>query len=291
MSIIANGRLVEYTNSPCSLQVFESGLIGAGNVIVMLGGLTDGLMACSYVPKLSSLCAESGYALLQPILRSSYCQFGTGTLIRDMDDLINLFKWINKRSENNSKVILMGHSTGCNISVYFCKHAPDTWKNMVCGAILQAPVSDREAFAIEQPPQTIKDILEVSKKLISNGEGQTIVHSLYGIAPLSAARAIDLFEKNGLDDMFSSDFTDEELCSRIGHMFDFPTLFVISLSDEYVPEFVYPKLGLRFKETVPGSSLCMIEGAIHSLASPEQAASQFLNASLEHAAVCFSNRR
>ena len=100
MSIIANGRLVEYTNSPCSLQVFESGLIGAENVIVMLGGLTDGLMACSYVPKLSSLCAESGYALLQPILRSSYCQFGTGTLIRDMDDLINLFKWINKRSEN-----------------------------------------------------------------------------------------------------------------------------------------------------------------------------------------------
>ena len=69
------------------------------------------------------------------------------------------------------------------------------------------------------------------------------------------------------------------------------TLFVISLSDEYVPEFVYPKLGLRFKETVPGSSLCMIEGAIHSLASPEQAASQFLNPSLEHAAVCFSNRR
>ena len=102
--MISSGRLVEYTREPCSLQVFESGIVGSNKVVIMLGGLTDGLLACSYVSKLSNMCTEAGYALLQPILRSSYCQFGTGRLSRDLEDLVNLFRWINKRPEtDNSK--------------------------------------------------------------------------------------------------------------------------------------------------------------------------------------------
>ena len=47
---------------------------------------------------------------------------------------------------------------------------------------------------------------------------EAIVHNLYGIAPLSAARFCDLFERNGKDDFFSSDLTKEEMSERLGHM-------------------------------------------------------------------------
>jgi hypothetical protein len=85
------GRLYVYTTSPAPLQAFESGprlkrglwttpALASGNFLVVMGGLTDGLLPTSYTPALAAAAAEAGWSTVQPVLRGSYCQFGTGGL-------------------------------------------------------------------------------------------------------------------------------------------------------------------------------------------------------------------
>ena len=54
--------------------------------------------------------------------------------------------------------------------------------------------------------------------MVAEGRGHEIVTMQYGFAPMSANRYLSLTQKGGADDMFSSDFTDEELKGLLGHM-------------------------------------------------------------------------
>ena len=56
-------------------------------------------------------------------------------------------------------------------------------------------------------------------------------------APITAKRYLDLHDRNGADDYFSSDLTDTELMERLGHIGQAvdKALVVFSGSDEYVP--------------------------------------------------------
>lgn len=65
------------------------------------------------------------------------------------------------------KIILMGHSTGCQDAMQYLltKHS-DTPIN---GAILQASCSDREAFAEEGHTRVANLVKEVHDKAFSNG--------------------------------------------------------------------------------------------------------------------------
>ena len=60
-------------------------------------------------------------------------------------------------------------------------------------------------------------------------------------APITASRYVSLFDKDGDDDFFSSDLTDEQLRERLGHVSrqggssELDLLAVYSGKDEYVP--------------------------------------------------------
>merc|ERR1712183_807089 len=101
--------------------------------------------------------------------------------------------------------------------------------------------------------------------LVQSGKGDTLMsEKMYGFVPISASRHASLSGRGGPDDMFSSDFSEEELTDILGHMGDrgqrggtkrvpplpshpgLKTLFVFSGSDEYVPMSVdVPKLAAR----------------------------------------------
>jgi hypothetical protein len=273
---INNGTLFQYTATPCPLQAFESGVVGANNVIIMLGGLTDGLLACSYVSMLSSVCFRHSFALIQPVLRSSYCQFGMQTLESDVEDLSALVGLLKETRGDDLKITIIGHSTGCQIAVMFCKHATLATK-YVDKIVLQAPVSDREAMVLEESAEYVENLTSIAKKHIQDGKGNKIVHTLYGIAPLTAVRTVDLFSRGGKDDMFSSDLTVSELNGRLGHMKSFKTLISISLDDQYVPKGVYPTLSLKLKDAMSAHTLLEIPNADHSLRNDEKAKEIFID--------------
>ena len=142
--------------------------------------------------------------------------------------------------------------------------------------VLQAPVSDREAMVLEESAEYVENLISTAKNHIRVGEGSKIVHTLYGIAPLTAVRTVDLFGREGKDDMFSSDLTVAELEDRLGHMKSFKTLISISLKDQYVPKGVYPALSLKLKNAMSADILLEIPNADHSLRNDENATDVFI---------------
>ena len=86
-------------------------------------------------------------------------------------------------------------------------------------------------------------------------------------APITASRFLDLFEKGGTDDFFSSDFTSEELKDRLGHLAQqkkpFKVLLAFSILDEFVPAKV-DKLDLvtRFTNAIANEDVDNIEALL-----------------------------
>lgn len=88
-----SGCLYRYKHPswPAPLQAFESPAAHAHRkYCVYIGGLTDGLLACSYVEALGAALDERGWSLVQPVLSSSYAGFGCSSLQRDADELAPL---------------------------------------------------------------------------------------------------------------------------------------------------------------------------------------------------------
>lgn len=83
--------------------------------------------------------------------------------------------------------------------------------------------SDREAFSLSKVGDDQKqERLLAAQLMCSNGEGEEILYrdpDMEG-APICARRYLSLVSRNGDDDMFSSDFSDDELKVKASSMFD-----------------------------------------------------------------------
>eukprot|EP00948_MAST-09A_sp_MAST-9A-sp1_P001149 g1149.t1 len=343
------GKLFQYkTNPPLQAFISQNGHSKSSNFIIILGGLTDGLLAVPYVTSVTARCSSipssppKRYNIVQPVLRSSYAQFGfSGGLNNDALDLHDLLQYLYASCPNTEatkpRFVLIGHSTGCQIIVNFLSktrnisktsnsqrtHSDESTtttsilnsttvpnvttsldlRELIELVVLQAPVSDRECCDLDQ------SMIEKSLKLVAKGHGHHFLtkgsgdangisgdpYLLYGIAPLTAQRAVDLFTKNGADDFFSSDLTDVELRDRLGHMENYRTIIALSLDDEYVPLSVanYKAFGQRLQNAMQSSknltsytkaeeklleqeqekhlsaSLLLLEKANHNLSKPK----------------------
>jgi Protein of unknown function (DUF1749) len=77
-------------------------------------------MATPYIPLLSSELENRNWSLCQLHMRSSYLGFGTGSLERDYEDISACISYI--VSIGKRLVVLMGHSTGSQNSIYYVIH-------------------------------------------------------------------------------------------------------------------------------------------------------------------------
>jgi triacylglycerol esterase/lipase EstA (alpha/beta hydrolase family) len=106
-------RGVLFKYGPKSIQVaFKTGEYK--QQVIFIGGLTDGLLATDYLEPLAIALDKEKWSLVQLLMSSSYSGFGTSSLKQDaqeIDQLINHL--INK--ENSEGVVLLGHSTGCQV--------------------------------------------------------------------------------------------------------------------------------------------------------------------------------
>eukprot|EP00929_Paragymnodinium_shiwhaense_P112048 TRINITY_DN80308_c0_g1_i1.p1 TRINITY_DN80308_c0_g1~~TRINITY_DN80308_c0_g1_i1.p1 ORF type:complete len:378 (-),score=64.08 TRINITY_DN80308_c0_g1_i1:35-1105(-) len=283
------GRLFKYRTSPGALQAFESPPSHSfDRFCIYLGGLTDGLLACDYVHKLQKECEAAGWALVQPIISSSYAGYGTGSLTRDNEELESLVKFL-RENKSAKACAIVGHSTGCQNAVYFMKNSQPENRMVLRFCGLQAPVSDREAAKTEDNYEESLKLLKTAEAMVADGRGEDILMKHYGFVPMTASRFASLLGKGGPDDMFSSDFQDEELRAILQHMSTggqqklpgseaHPGLCVLmasSMADEYVPKFVdRPLLAERLCAAMahqgnPSDVVRLdLEGANHNLAEP-----------------------
>lgn len=135
---------------------------------------------------------------------------------------------------------LVGHSTGCQNSIHFLKFGRKDIVEKMKVVALQAPVSDRESLAMNPGDHTTN--LAHAQSLVSQKKGEEMMPRSAFWAPITASRYLSLFGKDGDDDFFSSDLTDEQLQDRLGHVGSagretgLRLLAAFSKMDEYVPE-------------------------------------------------------
>lgn len=214
----------------------------ASNILIFLGGLSDGLLTVPYVPHIVSSLPPF-WALIEPTLSSSYKQFGISSLGKDVAEIVQLVEYV-QTLHPNGKVVLFGHSTGSQQVMHYCI-APGS-RPKIHGAVFQASISDREALTTFVPSDDYQSTCTVAQSYISDGRGEDILPfklttSSFQTVPMSARRWISLASPGpaheGEDDFFSSDFDDERLSKifePLGKMGKRIT-FLYSGSDQYVP--------------------------------------------------------
>ncbi|CAF2120311.1 unnamed protein product [Brassica napus] len=256
-------RGVLFKYGPKSIQVaFKTGEYK--QQVIFIGGLTDGLLATDYLEPLAIALDKEKWSLVQLLMSSSYSGFGTSSLKQDAQEIDQLISYlINK--ENSEGVVLLGHSTGCQDIVYYmgtnaaCSRA-------VRAAILQAPVSDREYKATL--PET-PAMIDLAAKMIKEGRAEELMpREADPCAPISAYRYHSLCAYMGDDDMFSSDLSDDQLKTRLGHMANTACQVIFSMGDEYVPDYVDKKaLVNRLSKAMGGAEKVEVEHGNHSLSN------------------------
>lgn len=241
------GTLHDYAPRLTAFE-FDDGAQLAENVLVFIGGLTDGLLTVPYVPNLAaSLSKEtnSKWVVAQALITSSYDGWGTGSLARDVEELSLLVKYLrSNKGGQRKKIVLMGHLTGCQDTITYLSKllvSNDDQSIQLDGAILQAPVSDSEAFGSEVEPEKLNQLLAELKDLLDKGQGDTLLpdewRKLMLNTPINAYRFHSLVSKRGDDDYFSS-YLDKSDFEKSFSVVKTPILVLYGEKDESVPSFV-----------------------------------------------------
>lgn len=193
-------------------MAFEHGVPGVSRIdtTIFIGGLGDGLLTVPYTAHLAKVLPES-YSLVEVLLGSSYAGWGVSSLDSDVKELATCVAYF-KGLRPGGKIILLGHSTGCQDVLHYLISAgnrPD-----IDGGILQAPVSDREWMASVLPQNIYDGCAAMAREYIEDGRGDDVLPSnitgrLFRV-PISANRWLSLASPGpdhaGQDDYFSSDF-------------------------------------------------------------------------------------
>eukprot|EP00980_Cylindrotheca_fusiformis_P010454 scaffold2322_cov135-Cylindrotheca_fusiformis.AAC.13 len=251
---------------------------------ILVGGLSFGLCPVPYTQDLEDTCQENGWSLVQPILSSSYMGFGNGSLDRDCAELEELMHFL-MEYRNGETFCLVGNSSGCQDAVHFLKNAKEDVRSRLKAVVLQAPVSDRES-GLARPIEGADGHLTMAQSLVAQGKGQEMMPRAAFWAPITAQRFMDLNEKGGADDYFSSDYTDVELAERLEHVGkheDLQVLVAFSGSDEFVPPHIdKPKHVERLVGAMNGNGGNLAQGMLlptgnHNLARGPEDRKDFMD--------------
>lgn len=242
----------------------------AKNVVLFIGGLTDGLLTVHYLPQLAktinSIDHHGDWVLIQGLLSSSYMGWGHGSLETDNKEISKIISYLRSpQGGSRQKIILMGHSTGCQDAIRYLsqfRYQDRFIDSMdIDGAILQAPVSDREGVAEEMGPEHLDSLV---KECYDNYISKGLLHELLPLKftkasfnyPINAYRFYSLYLKYGDDDFFSTYLSNDLLSKSFGKV-EKPLLVLYGEKDEYALESVdKQQLIQKWSTFVPGSFWC-----------------------------------
>ena len=222
-------------------------------MLFFIGGLTDNIFTPPHTSAIAvrlSLCWD----LVEIQLTSSGRGFGTSSLRQDAKEVGECVAYF--RSLGVDKVALMGHSTGCQDVMQYLVGSANKANSgaaeadqevhsrpFIQGAILQAPVSDREGMEVTgYDPDILWQAVELAKELVGAGKGENVLpfeltRDVLDTTPTSAYRFLSLSQKGGDDDFFSSDLDDAMFEQTFGKIPKGTKLCVLySGKDEYCQE-------------------------------------------------------
>ncbi|EFQ98173.1 dolichol-phosphate mannosyltransferase [Nannizzia gypsea CBS 118893] len=244
------------------------------HALLLIAGLSDGLCTVPFMNDLAGSLESTKWSVFFVMLSSSHTGWGMSSLDKDVEELGRCIDYVKalKARENQgeselAKIAIMGHSTGSqDVLHYLYTQAPEQTRPAVDGAILQAPVSDRESTLSILETGTASDSAEVINEIFyelvdvaksnpnekDNGYILPIaLTSRIGFpsnVAVSSKRFLSLTSPDSPespleDDLFSSDLEDKRLQETFGMIgkrgyLKGSILVLPGGSDEYIPEWV-----------------------------------------------------
>lgn len=237
----------EYTSNPTAHKPYS---------LLFVGGLGDGLATTSYMTDLVRALEPTKWSLFTLNLTSSYQSWGLGHLDRDTNEIARCLEYIKDyKSEKfgDGKVVFMGHSTGSQCVLHYL-YRPNPFvttpafdpdlehveRLKLDGAIMQAPVSDREAIHYvlkegfgDRSPADVQAMFKkaeaIAKEAVRTDRDFDTVLPLSVTAqicyaantPITCRRFLSLVSPESPqspreDDLFSSDLGEEQLVKTFG---------------------------------------------------------------------------
>lgn len=239
------GTLSLYQPKPIALPYFDTDPT-LPHSLVFLPGLTDTIGTLPYLPRLAASLARQSFSLVCPQLTANLGGYGQCTLEGDAQEIGACVSHLRTlASKRHGKVVLMGHSTGCQevIAYLLSSNRACGERTRIDGGILQAPVSDREFYemqrkqASEEERQQMDQELSQATQLVERGAGAALMprrdadkislptdpdstpqqaagNTSAVLQPATTAyRTWSLKAKGGHDDFFSSDLPDHQITS------------------------------------------------------------------------------
>ncbi|KAI4623550.1 hypothetical protein J4E80_003361 [Alternaria sp. BMP 0032] len=238
------GTAHKYTKGLIAFEHASTHPSSSYNTVLWIGGLTDGLLTVSYPASIAASLPPT-WSLAEVLITSSYSGWGTGSLARDAKELGECVSYF-KKLRPGKKVVLMGHSTGCQDIMEYLLGKGAEGKEKVDGIILQGGVSDREAwedyYKEGDRRKQLDNAIATANVLVNTGKGEEVLSPESNPVfkdmggPLNAYRAYSLLAKGGDDDYFSSDLSDEHFATTFGTIpKTTPVCFLLGAEDPYVP--------------------------------------------------------
>ncbi|KAK6594963.1 hypothetical protein H4I96_10694 [Botrytis cinerea] len=287
------GILHHYTETLTTFE-YTSGTIAKPHSLLFIGGLGDGLATTSFMADIAKALQPTPGPSSPSI---SHPHTPNGELLTSTAYKQSKFP--------HSKTILMGHSTGSQVVLHylhkpnphtttpkFDPHLSHVKRPVLDGAIMQAPISDREAIqsvlqdGLGKRPASecqaaFRQIQEIAKDAAKRDQSIDILLPMaltsqigYGTTPISCRRFMSLASPKSPqqpeeDDLFSSDLSDEHLSKTFG------------MIKERVPDWVDKEALLkRWKNAADHGGkdkvwddefTAIIPGASHALSNDDQA--------------------
>ncbi|KAH7041028.1 duf1749 domain-containing protein [Microdochium trichocladiopsis] len=258
---------------------YEIGLPDAQNAYVFIGGLGDGPHTVPYpraVAKHLESLPDLSYSVFEIRMKSSFDGWGCSSLVHDVEEISALVKYI--RGLGRQKIVLNGHSTGCQDIMEYNSPVHKGKLTPVDGYILQGPVCDRAALALEIGIGKLDESVAAAKSLIENGRGLECVPRdhvpvFMRNTPISADRWHALAAVDGADNYFDPDLP-QDVEQKYWESVEKPVLILHSAEDEFVPTsldkealvkrwmaYCSPGIASGLSGTIPGAS--------HRVGAPE----------------------
>jgi len=235
---------------PPNLSAFEptKRLVRSANIHTLLwvGGLFDTFLSVAYPLSIAQSLGPT-WSLMTASLGSAGKSWGVSSIARDAVEIAKIVTYI-RQLRPGGKVVIMGHSTGCQDCMEYVVGAKAELRAAVDGVILQAPVSDRQAIESHLPKAVLEEANQLALKMCrERHEKDAMPHRLMapvfggaGNIAITARRWVDIASPgpnhDGADDYFSSDLSDERFMKSFGRLPPrSPLLILYGGCDESVP--------------------------------------------------------
>lgn len=167
------------------------------------------------------------------------------------------------KQQGVENIYLVGHSTGCQKSIYYLSKNRDVVK----GVVLICPISDYSYAVANENPETLKKAVELAKKLVSKGKPHELLPLELSEDLLDAQRYLSLYTPDSEEEIFT--YSQDKKIPVTLQEVTVPILVVFAEQDEYGDR-PASEIGEWFKEVSKAKiKIAIIKSAVHNLTGQE----------------------